>query len=243
MSAFTVARLGPSWLCQPLMFTAGRTAAMLVLFACMAGPAPAHAPRRTGSLDLKAIVQAAQREGGGAPAVTQALLRDWPLKGSEFDKVLRVHRFFHEHLSFASDQDVWHMRDYWAPPLQFFSQRQGDCEDFALGKYVVLLSAGVPADRLRAVYVSVRSRAPQDDLHIVLAYYPAGLSGEPFIIDNLTPLIQPASERTDLAMLEIVDIHQDDALHARTGLSGRTKWLGTQMGHYAQASREEGFVF
>ena len=85
MPAFTVARLGPSWLCQPLMFTAGRTAAMLVLFACMAGPAPAHAPRRTGSLDLKAIVQAAQREGGGALAVTQALLRDWPLKGSEFD--------------------------------------------------------------------------------------------------------------------------------------------------------------
>ena len=62
MSAFTVARLGPSWLCQPLMFTAGRSAAMLVLFACMAGPAPAHAPRRTGSLDLKAIVQAVEAE-------------------------------------------------------------------------------------------------------------------------------------------------------------------------------------
>lgn len=44
-------------------------------------------------------------------------------------------------------------------------------------------------------------------------------------------------------MLEIVDIHQHDALRARTGLSGRTKWLGTQMGHHAQASREEGFVF
>jgi hypothetical protein len=71
--------------------------------------------------------------------------------------------------------------------------------------------------------VSVRGLPPQEDRHIVLAYSPAGLSKEPFIIDNLQLVIRPASERTDLAVLEIVDIHQDDALRARTDLSSRMK--------------------
>ena len=78
---------------------------------------------------------------------------------------------------------------------------EGDCEDYAIAKYLSLVSSGMPAARLRLVYVRARTGAldepPTGQAHMVLAYY-ATSQAEPLILDNLVADIRPASQRPDL---------------------------------------------
>lgn len=71
----------------------------------------------------------------------------------------------------------YRVSDYWATPLQFLT-KDGDCEDYAIAKYISLRELGFPTELLRIVVL--------DDLnlgiaHAVLAVY---LDGEAFILDN-----------------------------------------------------------
>ena len=108
-----------------------------------------------------------------------------------------VNLFFNQRIEFATDAQAWGQVDYWASPLEALAKGQGDCEDYAIAKYFSLLAAGMPASRLRLVYV----RAQLDDgvaqAHMVLAYY-ASAGSETLILDNLVDDILPASRRSDL---------------------------------------------
>jgi predicted transglutaminase-like cysteine proteinase len=76
----------------------------------------------------------------------------------------------------------------------------GDCEDFAIAKYLTLVLAGVDVDKLRITYVKARTMDSGDvtnAAHMVLAYYPSATE-EPVILDNLITAIRPASQRPDL---------------------------------------------
>ena len=42
----------------------------------------------------------------------------------------------------------WGLKDYWASPLQFF-RKQGDCEDYAIAKFLSLRALGVPNEDMR----------------------------------------------------------------------------------------------
>ena len=44
-----------------------------------------------------------------------------------------------------SDMAQWGVPDRWSPPLETFTTGRGDCEDYAIAKYVALTAAGVPA--------------------------------------------------------------------------------------------------
>lgn len=50
------------------------------------------------------------------------------------------------------DKRNWGQSDYWATPVEFIN-RGGDCEDFAIMKYISLRTLGVPEERLRVVIV------------------------------------------------------------------------------------------
>ena len=80
--------------------------------------------------------------------------------------------------------------------LETLGKGQGDCEDFAIGKYFSLLAAGVPSVKMRLVYVRAQIGA-LIQAHMVLAYYPEP-DAEPLILDNLITDIRPASRRPDL---------------------------------------------
>lgn len=111
-----------------------------------------------------------------------------------------INRFFNQRIQFNNDQQVWNQLDYWATPLETMGRRQGDCEDFSIAKYVSLLMAGVPIEKLRMVYVKARIGSVGKNLtqaHMVLAYYPTP-NADPLILDNLEPRILPASQRRDL---------------------------------------------
>lgn len=68
--------------------------------------------------------------------------------------------------------------DRWSAPLATFATAKGDCEDYAIAKYVALREAGFPSDELRLVLV--RDRAVGQD-HAVLA---AHLDDHWLILDN-----------------------------------------------------------
>lgn len=116
------------------------------------------------------------------------------------EKLEQANQFFNSRIRWVEDPDIWGKADYWATPLEFMGRGAGDCEDFAIAKYVTLLLAGVDIDKLRITYVKAQALekdSPGSSAHMVLAYYPSA-TAEPMILDNLTTKILPASERTDL---------------------------------------------
>ncbi len=116
---------------------------------------------------------------------------------SETAKLDRVNSFFNRRTIFDSDLQVWQQEDYWATPLEFLGRGTGDCEDFAISKYITLKMLGVANERLRLIYVRAKTGATQPIAHMVLGYY-AQPSEEPLILDNLISSVRAAGQRADL---------------------------------------------
>ena len=111
-----------------------------------------------------------------------------------------VNDFFNRRVRFGDDIDIWGQPDYWATPLETLGRSAGDCEDFAIAKYITLKLLGMPSDKLRLTYVRARIGGPQSSLvqaHMVVSYY-AAPGDEPLVLDNLISDIRPASRRPDL---------------------------------------------
>lgn len=134
------------------------------------------------------------------------LLNDWldaiaaASRLPEEAKLRRLNDFVNRHITFDDDISVWQQSDYWATPLETIGQGSGDCEDFAIIKYVALRQAGIPANKLRLIYVKARLETPvgtRQLAHMVLAYY-ATPNAEPQVLDNLDKTIKAASRRPDL---------------------------------------------
>ncbi len=77
-----------------------------------------------------------------------------------------------------SDQAQWGVPDLWSAPLATFASGRGDCEDYAIAKYVALKEAGVSEGDLRLVIV--RDLAAGQD-HAVVA---ARLDTKWIVLDN-----------------------------------------------------------
>jgi predicted transglutaminase-like cysteine proteinase len=109
------------------------------------------------------------------------------------EKLVGVNDFFNQ-LNFVNDINLWGKNDYWATPLEFIGSNAGDCEDFTIAKYFSLLELGVSDKKLRLVYVKA---IELNQFHMVLAYYDKP-SSIPVLLDNINPVIKPASQRPDL---------------------------------------------
>ena len=106
------------------------------------------------------------------------------LKGTNpVEQVTKINRFVNQ-WNYRTDRENFGLSDYWASPLEFM-QYSGDCEDYAITKYVSLRRLGFPAEDLRMVVVqdTLRNLA-----HAVLAVY---LGDQVFILDNLTNAVLP----------------------------------------------------
>lgn len=110
-------------------------------------------------------------------------------------KIDRVNGFFNR-LEARSDRSLWQQQDYWAMPAEMLSRGGGDCEDFALGKYVTLRALGVPEEQLRLVNGRLYNRDRGGiEAHMMLLYLPR--QGEPRLLDNVDKAIKPVSQRDD----------------------------------------------
>lgn len=149
--------------------------------------------------DFNRILQSSEKRYGSLeqsrPRILawQALIRDSAAL-PEREQIDAINRFFNQQLQFSDDTWVWQQEDYWATPIESLVKGAGDCEDYALAKYFTLRRLGVPSERLRITYVKALS---VNQAHMVLSYY-ATPTADPLVLDNLVPVIKPASQRRDL---------------------------------------------
>ena len=71
----------------------------------------------------------------------------------ENQQILIVNDFFARNLRYQTDILLWKENDYWATPLETLGRGLGDCEDYAIAKYISLRALGVSDDKLRLIYV------------------------------------------------------------------------------------------
>jgi predicted transglutaminase-like cysteine proteinase len=114
----------------------------------------------------------------------------------ELAKLERANTFFNHRVLYASDMATWGVADYWTTPLELLGKGAGDCEDYAIAKYISLRLMDVPVQKLRLVYVRARLGS-QTIAHMVLSYFETP-TADPLILDNLVDVIHPASRRPDL---------------------------------------------
>jgi predicted transglutaminase-like cysteine proteinase len=78
----------------------------------------------------------------------------------------------------TSDFAQWGVPDRWSSPLETFTTQRGDCEDYAIAKFVALRAAGIPQQDVRLVVVHNNAAGEQ---HAVVA---VRLDGDWVILDN-----------------------------------------------------------
>jgi predicted transglutaminase-like cysteine proteinase len=79
----------------------------------------------------------------------------------------------------------WGTESYWETPFEFL-RRNGQCQDYAIAKFLLLRAAGVPNDAMRVVIV--RDTISRLD-HAVLV---VAVDGQGLVLDNLTASVLPA---------------------------------------------------
>ncbi len=147
--------------------------------------------------------QSVEKYGGtvdsGRKAALNALFSD-SASLSETEQLERVNQYFSDSVTYKTDDEVWNQSDYWASPAEFLAKRVGDCEDYAIAKYIFLLKLGVADEKLRLIYVKAKiggARSTVTQAHMVLGYY-ATPDSQPLILDSLISEVLPARQRTDL---------------------------------------------
>jgi predicted transglutaminase-like cysteine proteinase len=78
----------------------------------------------------------------------------------------------------TSDEAQWGVADHWSPPFETLQTHRGDCEDYAIVKYVALLQAGLSHDDVKIVIL--RNLLPNED-HAAVA---ARVEGQWRILDD-----------------------------------------------------------
>lgn len=90
-------------------------------------------------------------------------------------------------VSYVDDRANWGKSDYWETPFEFLKYG-GDCEDFAIAKYMSLKALGVSEDRLRiAIVHDLIKNIP----HAVLVVY---TEEGPLVLDNQSKTTQTAAD-------------------------------------------------
>ena len=105
----------------------------------------------------------------------------------------KVNDFFNK-VDYSTDEDTYNLKDYWATPFEFLARDEGDCEDYAIAKYLLLKHLGINSNKMYLTYVNL---IHYDASHMVLSYFETQNS-VPLILDNFEEELLPATQRTDL---------------------------------------------
>jgi predicted transglutaminase-like cysteine proteinase len=99
----------------------------------------------------------------------------------------------------VSDWSQHGAEDFWSSPLETLSAGAGDCEDYAIVKYVALREAGIAPDELRLVIVRDSKRRTN---HAVVA---VRHDGQWLVLDNRTLIMADAKELIHYRPLFVLD--------------------------------------
>jgi predicted transglutaminase-like cysteine proteinase len=120
-------------------------------------------------------------------------------------KIEFINRKVNETIRYTSDTAQWGVPDFWSPPTTAdrkgsFDTGLGDCEDYAIAKYVALKASGVSADKLRVLLV--RDRTVGMDHAIVAAQQ----DGQWMLLDNRWDrLLQDAEGKQFMPLFALTD--------------------------------------
>lgn len=99
------------------------------------------------------------------------------LKGKDkMAQMAEVNQYFNK-TKYIEDQPNWSIEDYWASPTEFL-QKSGDCEDYAIIKFMSLKMLGFDPDSLRITAVQDLNLKVG---HAILAVY---MGPKIYILDN-----------------------------------------------------------
>ncbi|WP_051257757.1 transglutaminase-like cysteine peptidase [Desulfovibrio cuneatus] len=94
------------------------------------------------------------------------------------EQLMSVNGFFNER-PWRRDTATYGVQEFWATPQEFYANG-GDCEDFAIAKYLTLLYLGWPEESLWLVIGETTNKS-KNELHVVVA---ARLGGKVMYLDN-----------------------------------------------------------
>ncbi len=104
--------------------------------------------------------------------------------------------------TYLADNIHWHKSNHWASPLEFIGTNAGDSEDFALIKYVALISLGIKKEKLKLMqYKNNKNFVDKSGEYIVLAYFHRA-SKNPIIFDKVNKKLR----QVDVKKLEYIKI-------------------------------------
>lgn len=110
---------------------------------------------------------AALNTNGGQTAMTGFKSQIEFLRGLPMNKMVAGVNDVVNRIPYVSDSNIYGKSDYWATPMEFI-KNGGDCEDFAITKYVALRALGIPEERMRILILQdMQKNIP----HAVLVVY------------------------------------------------------------------------
>ncbi len=99
------------------------------------------------------------------------------LRGLPMNKMVAGVNDIVNQIPYINDSQIYGKSDHWATPIEFL-QNGGDCEDFAITKYVALRALGIPEERMRILVLQdLKKNIP----HAVLVVY---TNNGPVLLDN-----------------------------------------------------------
>ena len=114
-------------------------------------------------------------------------------------QIAEINRTINLNIRPVDDMTLYGVAERWATPLVTFANGAGDCEDYAIAKYVALRQVGIPEDDLRLVVV--HDRATHEDHAVTAVRY----AGRWLVLDNRTLAIQEDAEIAHFNPLFVLD--------------------------------------
>jgi predicted transglutaminase-like cysteine proteinase len=112
-------------------------------------------------------------------------------------RVGEVNRAINLAIRYESDTSHHGAPDVWASPLATLSSGRGDCEDYALAKYLALREAGVPVDDIR--FVIVRDTKLEENHAVVTVRF----GDRWLVLDNRRLLLLTDREAPNYAVVSV----------------------------------------
>jgi predicted transglutaminase-like cysteine proteinase len=124
---------------------------------------------------------------------------DKALKRDGWARVAEINRAINLNIRPVDDMTQYGVVDLWATPLMAFASNAGDCEDYAIAKYVALQEIGITDDDLRLVVV--HDRATNEDHAVAAVRY----DGRWQILDNRMLAIRQDVDIAEFNPLFMID--------------------------------------
>ena len=96
---------------------------------------------------------------------------------SSAEKIKKVNDYFNS-FQYVEDRDNWGVEDYWETPFELIA-KGGDCEDYAIAKYMALRDSGIPIKNLKLTVVNDMNNGGV--IHMVLI---VSNDGRRYLLDN-----------------------------------------------------------